>query len=111
MLRFLVRLVFWASIAILLVPADPKDGSADANAALDAAQRILTDASGFCGRNPEVCVTTGSLADTFKRKAQAAARRIYAFGRSQFENATAAGDTLSPDDHKPEWRKPAKPPG
>lgn len=101
---FLVRAVFWLSIVILLIPGDPESGieapRVSALQALTAAQATVTDMSGFCERNPAVCVTGGEALKAFAEKARYSARMVYDY----FGGSSADRGTLSDEDMEPAWR-------
>jgi hypothetical protein len=70
---FLLRSAFWLTIVILLIPADPETGEAPRVTvvnALMAARATVADLSGFCDRNPDVCVTGGAAIEIFAEKAE-----------------------------------------
>ena len=81
---FLLRVAFWLSLVILLIPADPqiaaerKQGrDVSTFEAIDAAQSAYQDVKGFCGRNPTTCDVGRSALDTFAAKAKTGARWVY----------------------------------
>ena len=82
---FLLRSAFWLTIVIMLIPADPQTGEAPRITvvnALMAAQATVADLGGFCGRNPDVCVTGSAAIDVFAEKAGDGVDLIYHyFGR------------------------------
>jgi hypothetical protein len=114
---FLMRVAFWLSVVVWMIPADPKTG-ADAPRvslvqAFVAARATIADLSGFCTRNPDVCVTGHAAAQIFSDKAETGARMLYQY----FNGTGAAGDatdaetapaamqgTLKPEDMEPAWR-------
>lgn len=120
---FLLRVAFWLSIVVMLLPAgtDPK---ADPNApqvstfeAFGAASAALNDARGFCTREPEACNIGSQALHVFGQKAQNGAKMLYEFLSSSAEN-TAARDqptgstpqpgrnTLTEQDRVPAWLAP-----
>ncbi len=91
---FLLRVAFWLSLVILLIPADPqiaaerKQGrDVSTFEAIDAAQSTFQDVKGFCGRNPTACDVGRVAIDTFAAKAKTGARWVY----QQFEDGEATG--------------------
>lgn len=78
MIKFLIKSAFWLTVLIIVIPVE-NGPSIDPRAAFDAAKRTADDASGFCKRNPDVC----GLADAFAKKAEAVARKAYAFVRER----------------------------
>lgn len=80
---FLLRVAFWLSLVILLIPADPSDQAATKGRnvstfeAIGAAQAAFDDAKGFCGRNPSACDVGRTALDGFGAKARTGARWVY----------------------------------
>jgi hypothetical protein len=117
---FLVRVAFWLSIVVLLLPAGPKS---DPNGpevstfeAIGAAQAALKDARGFCAREPEACAIGSQALQVFGQKAQNGARMLYEMLSS--ENIAKDGptgstprpgrDTLNAQDRLVPWHAPQK---
>jgi Family of unknown function (DUF5330) len=108
---FLLRAAFWLSVAILFIPADPQTGEAPrvtvVNAFL-AAKATIADMSGFCDRNPDVCVTGGAAFDVFTQKAENGVRILYHYlNEPKTPDTGASKGTLSEDDVALPWRGPA----
>lgn len=105
---FLIRVTFWLSIVILLLPTGgsqpsgeaPKVGAVDALAAAGAA---VSDMRQFCSRQPEACDVGSQAAAAFGQKAQASAKMIY-----EFLTERLADDPPNADGPK---QAPAKPAG
>lgn len=129
--------------AIALMPSPPPDPAAQpaapspgAFAYLAAAAETVADVHGFCARNPNVCVTAGSMAQTLEGKAKYSAKLVYEWaneatgdGHPQglppdlaaadpIQTSAPPSGRLAPDDAQntltladtePAWRKP-KPP-
>ncbi len=80
---FLLRVAFWLSLVILLIPADPsyqaatKGRNVSTFEAIGAAQAAFDDAKGFCGRNPSACDVGRTALDGFGAKARTGARWVY----------------------------------
>lgn len=123
MLFFLLRVAFWLSIVVILLPSDPAreldSGHAQISPieALSAAQAAVQDAGGFCQRKPEACEVGAQALETFGQKAQYGSRFLYEFLTEHFGDAharkaeTAAGgqpgrNTLQPADMAPGWSNP-----
>ena len=125
---FLLRVAFWLSIVVLLLPTgqtqqNDKASSVGAADAFGAAAAAVGDMRQFCSRQPEACAVGSQAAHAFGEKAQASAKMVYEFitekvAKEQAEpaNATpakaAAGEqasqnTLAPGDRAPTWRGPA----
>ena len=131
-MRFLLRVAFWLTIVVLLLPADPgkrsDDGRGQVGAveALGAAQAVVEDARDFCARRPETCVVGSQAFQTFGQKAQHGAKLLYEFLSDRFaETASSAprGETrlggnneqpgrhtLKPEDMAPGWNGPERKP-
>ena len=80
---FLLRVAFWLSLVILLIPADPQIAAERGQGhevstfqAIDAAQSAYSDVKGFCGRNPTACDVGRVALDTFAAKAKTGARWV-----------------------------------
>jgi hypothetical protein len=109
---FLLRVAVWLSIVVMLIPADPQNGSEAPRVsvvqAFMAARATIADLSAFCQRNPDVCVTGNAAAQMFGDKAESGVRLLYKY----LNDAGTAGDgntadkqgTLTPDDMQPTWR-------
>ena len=78
---FLLRVAFWLSIVLILLPsgdyqpktAAPSIGAADA---IGAATAAVSDMSGFCQRQPDACEVGGQAAVALGQRAQAGARSV-----------------------------------
>jgi hypothetical protein len=130
-MRFLLKVAFWLTIVVLLLPADParKDGDGrgqvGAIEAFGVAQAAVEDASEFCARRPGACETGSQAFQTFGQKAQHGAKMLYEFLSDRFADdnsstprgATRTGaaeerpgrHTLMPRDMIPGWNGPGKP--
>lgn len=106
---FLLRLAFWLGLVLLLLPlSTAEDGTRQIGAwqALSAAQSALSDASGFCQRQPQACAVGGQLLAHLGDKAQAAAEWLFANVGQQSGSAPSGGagaHALTPDDLAPAW--------
>jgi hypothetical protein len=125
-MRFLIKMAFWLTIVVLLLPVESGKRGESARAqvgpieALGAAQAAVEDASGFCSRKPDACEIGSQAFQTFGEKAQHGAKLLYEFLSARFtaKPETATGSiksepgqhTLTPDDVAPAWNGPgAKP--
>jgi hypothetical protein len=121
---FLLRVAFWLSIVLVLLPSGdyrtkdqaPQIGAADA---VNAATAAVSDLGGFCSRQPGACEVGGQAAVAFGQRAQAGARYLFdllhdrisptatgSVPRAQAGNSPASQSTLTPADLQPEWRPP-----
>lgn len=127
-MMFLLRITFWLSLVILLLPFGTNAGSGDSKAtgvsafqAFTAAGAAVSDLSQFCSRQPEACVAGSQAVVALGDKAQVAAGMMLDFlnkrnaGESLGSNAVAekspatdasAQNTLTPADRMPAWRGP-----
>ncbi|HTT46608.1 MAG TPA: DUF5330 domain-containing protein [Pseudolabrys sp.] len=120
---FLLRMAFWLGVVCVLLPSGTKSTSPDAN--IDATQAVtlasaaVSDARGFCDRQPDACVVGGKVAVAIGHKAEAGARTIYEFITTKLGETSAAGDktaaktvpargqgTLTASDMQPAWHAP-----
>ncbi|MFI4960455.1 MAG: DUF5330 domain-containing protein [Hyphomicrobiales bacterium] len=122
---FLLRMAFWLSVVCVLLPSGTKSTSPEAN--IDATQAVtlasaaVSDARGFCDRQPDACVTGGKVAVALGHKAEAGARTIYEFITTKLNKNSAPGDqtaakidsvtapsqgTLTGADMQPAWHAP-----
>ena len=125
---FLLRVVFWLSIVVLLLPA-PADQRADPNKpqvstleTLSAAKTAFEDARGFCARKPEACETGSHAMQAFGQKAQHGAKMLYDFISARVGDEPKPASlnpapaeqpgrhTLTPADAAPAWSAPGKVP-
>ncbi|MFD0986755.1 DUF5330 domain-containing protein [Methyloligella solikamskensis] len=72
---FLIRMAFWIIIVILLLPTD-RDQQTEV---LGTAQAAVKDISGFCTRNPDVCVKGQNYFEIFVAKAEFGANMVMNF--------------------------------
>ncbi|MGD9925201.1 MAG: DUF5330 domain-containing protein [Pseudorhodoplanes sp.] len=121
---FLLRVAFWLSIVLVLLPSGdyqpkgeaPRIGAADA---VNAATAAVSDLSGFCNRQPDACDVGGQAAIAFGQRAQAGARYLFDFlhdrlaptetGSISRSGGGQSQHTLTPADLKPEWQAPLPP--
>jgi hypothetical protein len=85
---FLLRVAFWLTIVLALLPSGGSSPSTQAEAsqakvgatdAVIAAGAAISDMSSFCERQPEACVAGAQAAATIGQRAQAGARMVYEF--------------------------------
>ena len=87
---FLLRLAFWLGLVLLLLPLglQGKDGrEVSVFDAFGLVQTVISDARGFCDRQPQACVVGGEMAGNFAEKAQIGAKWL----SDSLGNAPAAG--------------------
>ena len=118
---FLIRVAFWLSIVIILLPTGPQPKSApgiETTEAVSAASAAVSDMRKFCARQAEACSIGSQAAVAFGYKAQAGAKMLYDFltdalAPAETGSVTPAGtrkadfrsqDTLRAGDLAPAWR-------
>jgi hypothetical protein len=124
---FLLRMAFWLCVVCVLLPSggsqssDP-DRQIDAKQAVTLASAAVTDARGFCDRQPDACQVGGNLIVALGHKAEAGARTLYQFisarlsepaGNSGEKTAAklvpvsgAGNSSLTASDLQPAWHAP-----
>src|SRR5712691_10679179 len=83
-MRFLLKLAFWLTIVVLLLPSDrsqqgaasPQIGTSEAVSAANAA---VSDMRQFCARQPDACAIGSQALVHIGHKAQAGAKMLYEF--------------------------------
>ena len=98
---FLLRMAFWLGLVCLLLPSGgaktSPDAQIDAGQAVTLASAAVSDASGFCDRQPAACKTGGKVAVALGHKAEAGARKIFEFVTAKLsEKADPAAKTETP---------------
>jgi len=115
---FLLRMAFWLCVVCVLLPSGSKttspEAKIDASEAVTLASAAVSDARGFCDRQPDACVTGGKVAVAIGHKAEAGARTLYEFV-SKLREKSASGEkaarpgsegNLTPADMAPAWHAP-----
>jgi hypothetical protein len=124
---FLLRMAFWLCVVCVLLPSvgsqsnDP-DTQIDAKQAVTLASAAVTDARGFCDRQPDACQVGGNLVVALGHKAEAGARTLYQFisarlsepagktsGTAAAKVVTVSGTgngSLTASDMQPAWHTP-----
>jgi hypothetical protein len=100
---FLLRMAFWLSVVCVLLPsgggkAASPEAQIDAKQAVTLAGAAVSDARGFCDRQPDACVVGGKVAVALGHKAEAGARTIYDFITTKLaeKSAPAPADKIAP---------------
>jgi len=91
---FLLRVVFWLSVVCLLLPSSGSKTSSpqiEASQAVTLASAAISDASGFCERQPEACKVGGKVAMAIGQKAEAGARTLYELVTTKISEKSASG--------------------
>ncbi len=103
---FLLRMAFWLGVVCVLLPgsgAKSPDSQIDATQAMTLASAAVSDARGFCERQPDACKVGGQVAVALGHKAEAGARTLYEFVTAKLnEQSAPASKPAKPD--KPEMK-------
>jgi hypothetical protein len=123
-MRFLLKLAFWLTIVVLLMPSDhaqqgassPQVGAGEAVSATGAA---VADMRQFCVRQPDACAVGSQALVELGHKAHAGAKMLYDFIGEKVAHEPTHGtgeqvagvrkpsqNTLSPADLALPWRGP-----
>jgi hypothetical protein len=132
-MMFLLRVAFWLTIVLILLPSggskDPSSASRQGSAisateAVSAASATVSDMSHFCSRQPDACAVGAQAATVLGQRAQAGAKMLYDFLTERYgpqatgsiasgsPSSRSAGmgkpsqNTLTPSDIAPVWRGP-----
>lgn len=104
---FLLRMGFWLTLVLALLPTGSSQPQAHANAPqIDAADAVIaagaavSDVTGFCDRQPEACKVGAQAAVVIGQRAQAGASMVYDF----FQERMSRGETGSVGETRPEPR-------
>jgi uncharacterized protein DUF5330 len=127
-MRFLLRMAFWLTVVLVLLPSGGSQPTPKVNVsafeAVSAAKATVTDMGSFCERQPEACTVGSQTAVAIGHRAQAGAKLLYEYLNEHFgahDSPATAGTTgkpaaapasrpsqhtLSPADVVPPWRGP-----
>jgi hypothetical protein len=126
---FLLRVAFWLGVVCVLLPGGGSQPAAqiDATQAVALASAAVSDARGFCDRQPVACEVGGKVVAALGHKAEAGARTLFQFITAKLGDqsttgsvpavttarvprvvpvATEANGTLKPADLQPAWHAP-----
>lgn len=123
---FLLRLAFWLGVVCLLLPSGgsnstPPATQINAKEAVTLASAAVSDARGFCDRQPAACDVGSKVALALGHKAEAGARTLYEFitaslsgqpgtaqksGDPSLPAMTPADGTLTAVDLQTPWHAP-----
>jgi hypothetical protein len=80
-MRFLLRMAFWLSVVLVLLPRDESTPTSSAQIgamdAMSAATATVGDLRQFCDRQPEACTVGSQAAVVLGDRAKAGAKRLY----------------------------------
>src|SRR5258708_4144322 len=96
---FLLRVAFWLTIVLALLPSGGEQQSAQASAqnkvgpteAVVAAGAAVSDMGSFCERQPDACVVGAQAAVAIGQRAQAGAKMVYEFFNDHASHGTETG--------------------
>lgn len=92
---FLIRMAFWFSLVLLLLPLDG-EGAVGINPiqAFFAARQAVDDVAGICDRKPEVCEVGKAAVQTIGARAKEGARMAYEMLEDKSPAPAASGDEI-----------------
>jgi uncharacterized protein DUF5330 len=97
---FLLRVAFWLTIVLALLPSGGAQQSAQAKVgptdAVVAAGAAVSDMSSFCDRQPEACVVGANAAVAIGQRAQAGAKMVYEFLNDHAPRGNETGSVSKP---------------
>src|SRR3982751_6198022 len=92
---FLLRVAFWLTIVLALLPSGGAQQSAQAKVgptdAMVAAGAAVSDMTNFCERQPDACVVGAQAAVAIGQRAQAGAKMVYEFFNDHASHSTETG--------------------
>lgn len=77
---FLIRMAFWFSLVLLVLPLDTSDTTGESVSPIQAffaAREAVDDVSGICERKPDVCEVGKAAMETIGARARETARIAY----------------------------------
>ena len=102
-MRFLVRMAFWLTVVLVLLPIGGSGPAPKLNInpidAMSAAQATVTDMRSFCERQPEACTVGSQAAVAIGHRAQAGAKMLYEYLSEHFgpnETGAVGGKKTAP---------------
>ena len=105
-MRFLLRMAFWLTVILALLPSGGSQPTPTINVsaleAMSAAKATVTDMGSFCGRQPDACSVGSQAAVAIGHRAQAGAKMLYDYFNEHFGSqdagttANAANGTALP---------------
>ncbi len=101
---FLLRVAFWLTIVLALLPTGGAQQGAQASAqakvgatdAVVAAGAAVSDMSSFCDRQPDACVVGAQAAVAIGQRAQAGAKMVYEFFSEHASHTSETGSVNKP---------------
>jgi hypothetical protein len=123
---FLLRVAFWLSIVLILLPTGGSQpvpqSQVSAGEAITAAKAAVSDMQQFCERQRSVCEVGSQTAVTLGQRAQVGAKMLYEYlqewlgsneavrstGTLPSATAKSSQHTLRPADLSPPWQSPTR---
>src|SRR5947209_1649031 len=126
-MRFLLRMAFWLTLVLVLLPSGGSQPAPKVNVsatdALSAAKSTVSDMGSFCDRQRDACSVGSQAAVVIGYRAQAGAKLLYEYLHEHFgmdstapvsatgktlplAGSRASQHTLAPADLTPAWRGP-----
>lgn len=97
---FLLRMAFWLTVVCVMLPSGSNntspDAQIDATQAASLAAAAVSDARGFCERQPDACEVGGKVAIAIGHKAEAGARTLFEFISTKMNEKPAAVEKAAP---------------
>ncbi|MEM6382540.1 MAG: DUF5330 domain-containing protein [Pseudomonadota bacterium] len=97
---FLIRVAFWLTLLLLILPIDRDAAGIDAGPGafeqLAALQTTVNDLRGFCSRNPDACATGAATADALRQRAVHAAGQVHAWLSQEGGEDVLAASAVQP---------------
>src|SRR4029077_9222423 len=82
-MRFLLRMAFWLTVILALLPSGGSQPTPKLNVsaidAMSAAKATVTDVHSFCDRQPNACTLGSQAAVAIGQRAQAGAKMVYEY--------------------------------
>ena len=95
---FLLRVAFWLTIVLALLPSSGAQQTAQATIgpteAVVAAGAAVSDMSSFCDRQPDACVVGAQTAVAIGQRAQAGAKMVYEFFNDHPSHTSETGSVV-----------------
>lgn len=117
---FLLRMAFWLGVVCVFLPnvgSKAPEAQIDPVEAVTLASAAVSDARGFCERQPQACLAGGKVAVAIGHKAEAGARTLFEFISTKLTEPSASAEkpaakpapgqgTLTASDMAPAWQAP-----
>ena len=112
-MRFLLRLAFWLSVVVILLPrseSQPPSGTqVSASEAVAAASATIGDMAKFCDRQPDACTVGTQAAEALGDRARDGAKRLYEILNERLVPTDRITATAAPQNARSIPLPPARP--